>query len=176
MKPISLTSPLGDSQALSIPLFKDGVAFAPGAEWVLIFTAKRKATDPDPDAVFQKKTGIGITHSDTSALVDVVPNDSEALDPCLLVWDIQAQRISDGAVKTVAGGSLRFTRDITRLLEVSLTIYTSQPPVPGGGGGGEVTLAAIAAAFGLDSISINSNFEFVIVKNGVEGFLTFSAR
>ncbi|MEI6654052.1 MAG: hypothetical protein WCP45_04735 [Verrucomicrobiota bacterium] len=51
---MKLTQYYGDLVTHSIPLVKDGAAFVPGDEWNLIFTAKRRSSDPDTAAIIQK--------------------------------------------------------------------------------------------------------------------------
>jgi hypothetical protein len=134
---MTLTQYLGDSITHSIPLKWQGATFTPGTDWLMIWTAKTLPTDPDEDAVVQKASGYGITASGSTASVALVPQDTAEEDPATLTWDIQAQHVSTGEVRTVAAGTLRLVRDLTRELETSITIYTTEPPAPMGPEGPE---------------------------------------
>jgi hypothetical protein len=107
-----------------------GEAFSPADEWVLIFTAKDSANDADADSVFQKTSGSGIEVAAEIATVSLVPYDSLELTEGPRVFDIQAQRISDGKVRTVAVGELYFMRDITRETSTSVPVVTTETPLP----------------------------------------------
>jgi hypothetical protein len=131
---MTLTQYLGDSVAHEVPLRWKREAFTPGADWTLIFTAKLDPADLDSAAVIQKASGIGITTSGATATVATVPADTSGLPARDLFWDIQAQHVETGEVRTVAVGMLRLSRDATRLTATSIDIYTTHPPFPGAGG------------------------------------------
>jgi hypothetical protein len=121
---------IGDSKTHRVPLTWDGEDFMPGNAWSLIFTTKRSAHDHDITAVFQKVSGAGIEVSGHIAEIESVPSDTLALTPTLLVWDIQAQNLSSGEVRTVALGSLKLVRDVTHKTTSSVEIHTIQPGAP----------------------------------------------
>ena len=121
---------IGDSKTHRVPLTWDGEDFMPGNAWSLIFTAKRSAHDQDVTAVFQKVSGAGIEVTANNAEIEVVPSDTLALTATLLVWDIQAQNLSTGEVRTVALGGLKLVRDVTRKTTSSVEIHTTQPGAP----------------------------------------------
>ena len=120
---------LGDSASLSIPLTHEGAAFTPGSSWSLMFTAKRQARDTDAQALIQKVSGAGITVTGSTASVELVPIDTATLAPGDIVWDVQAQHLTNGAVATVASGRLTLIRDVSRLTVTSIPVYTSAPPI-----------------------------------------------
>ena len=128
---MNLKTYIRESITFTIPLNDRGAAFTPGADYNLIFTAKLSEQDEDVDAVIQKQTGTGITHSTTNALVSLVPDDTDALAAGLIYYDIRAQHTVSGIRKTVARGVLKLVQDIGREPAVSVPIYTTQPPVPG---------------------------------------------
>ena len=97
---------LGDSVTHTVPLLWRGISFEPGNAWGLIWTAKEKTSDPDSAAVIQKASGLGITVTGSVASIALVPQDSAELAASVLVWDIQAQHLSTGEVRTVAFGRL----------------------------------------------------------------------
>jgi hypothetical protein len=121
---------IGDSKTHRVPLTWDGEDFMPGNAWSLIFTAKRSAHDQDITAVFQKVSGAGIEVTANNAEIEVVPTDTLALTATLLVWDIQAQNLSTGEVRTIALGGLKLVRDVTRKTTSSVEIHTTQPGAP----------------------------------------------
>jgi hypothetical protein len=121
---------IGDTSPHTVPMAWDGEAFEPGEAWSLIFTAKRSAQDSDDAAVFQKVTGAGISVTGNTAEVEIVPADTLALPSATYIWDIQAQSLSTGEVRTVAFGGLKLTRDVTRRTTTSLPINTLTPAVP----------------------------------------------
>lgn len=132
----------GDTVTHSIPMSWAGADFTPGSSWDLIFTAKRTALDPDTLAVFQKKLGVGITVTGSTAAVAVVGQDTEGLEEMDLVWDIRATNPSTGARQTVANGRLTLARDVSRSVTTSIPVYTSDPPITLGIlTSGEITLA-----------------------------------
>ena len=124
---------LGDSVTHTVPLLWRGISFEPGNAWGLIWTAKEKTSDPDSAAVIQKASGLGITVTGSVASIALVPQDSAELAASVLVWDIQAQHLSTGEVRTVAFGRLDLARDVTRETAISIPVQTTEPPYPGGG-------------------------------------------
>ena len=120
---------LGDSAILSIPMTRSGAAFTPGTDWGLLFTAKRQARDADAQALIQKATGAGITVTGSTAAVELLPPDTRDLAPGEIVWDIQSQNLTSGAVATVASGRLMLVRDVTRLTVTSIPVITTAPPL-----------------------------------------------
>lgn len=129
---MTLTQFLGDSVSHLIPLRWLGSTFVPGTDWLLIWTAKASASDPDSEAIVQKASGYGITVDDSVASVAVVPEDTAMLTLRTLLWDIQAQHTTSGEVRTVAAGNLRLSGDVTRETTPSVPIHTTEPPVPMG--------------------------------------------
>lgn len=127
---MQLTQFIGDSKFFSLPLAWAGEPFEPDAGWSLIFTAKHSAGDDDNSAVIQKASGTGITVSGATAMVEIVPQDTIFLPSTQLIWDIQAQSLTTGEVRTVAIGGLKLTRDVTRRTTTSLPIFTQQPGIP----------------------------------------------
>jgi hypothetical protein len=127
---MQLTQYIGDSTSHEIPLTWAGDNFTPGEAWSLIFTAKRSAQDSDDAAVFQKVTGAGISVTGNTAEVEIVPADTLALPSATYIWDIQAQSLSTGEVRTVALGGIKLVRDVTRKTTSSVEIHTIEPGAP----------------------------------------------
>jgi hypothetical protein len=125
---MNLKTYIRESITFTIALNDRGAAFTPGADYHLIFTAKISEQDEDIDALIQKETGAGLTHSTTNALLTLVPNDTDDISARLIVYDIRAQHLITGARKTVARGTLRLVQDIGREPVVSVPIYTTEPP------------------------------------------------
>ena len=121
---------IGDNAPHTVPMAWAGEAFEPGAAWSLIWTAKHSAADDDGSAVVQKATGAGISVTEDTATIELVPDDTLFLPATQLVWDLQAQSLSTGEVRTVAFGGLKLTRDVTRRTTTSLPINTLTPAVP----------------------------------------------
>jgi hypothetical protein len=122
---------IGDSTDLEIALEWQGAAFLPGSEWLLIFTAKFNANDPDSSAPIQKASGAGIVVSGSTATVSLVPQDtSDLADGCNLIFDIQAQSTVTQKIRTVASGEIYMIRDITIRTETSVPVVTTEPPLP----------------------------------------------
>lgn len=156
-----LSQYLNDSHSHAIPLAWGGAAFSPGDDWALIFTAKLKSTDEDSAAVFQKTSGAGITVTGYTATVEVVPDDTADLSKSVtLCWDIQAQHVTDGRIRTVAAGMLDVRRDITRATTTSVPVHTTNPPLPYGP-------PMPAGLDDITSIAITAGDELEIVKDGV---------
>ena len=129
MTPRRLT--LGDNYSITVPMRILGRAFTPESGYQLIFTAKLDPLHADSSAVIQKKTGgFGITISGSNAIISILPIDTSTLAGDIVLYcDIQAQSLSDSSdVKTVATFKFDTIRDITRLTDTSIDIYTSQPP------------------------------------------------
>lgn len=127
----------GDTATLSIPLSTvaaDGTstAFTPGEDHLLLFTLKSAATDADSLALVQKATGTGITHSGSTALVELVHADTKDLSPARCPFDVQAQNVATGAIQTVALGTIILERDVTREVQSSIPIHTANPSIPTG--------------------------------------------
>lgn len=129
----SLLQYLGDSVTHTVPLLWRGLSFEPGNAWGLIWTAKEKTSDPDSAAVIQKASGLGLSVTGSVASIALVPQDSAELAAIVLVWDIQAQHLTTGEVRTVAFGRLELARDVTRETTTSIPVQTTEPPYPGGG-------------------------------------------
>lgn len=127
---MNLKTYIRESVTFTIPLNDRGVAFAPGEDYNLIFTAKRSEKDADLDALFQKASGAGITLDNTSALVSLVPDDTTDLEAGNIVYDIRAQHVVTGARKTVARGVLKLIQDVGREPETSVPVITIEPPLP----------------------------------------------
>ena len=138
---------IGDSKTHRVPLTWDGEDFMPGNAWSLIFTAKHSAHDQDITAVFQKVSGAGIEVTGNLAEIEVVPSDTLALTATLLVWDIQAQNLTTGEVRTLALGGLKLVRDVTRKTISSVEIHTTQPGVPMTGPQGPAGISAPTYTF-----------------------------
>jgi len=84
----------------------------------LRFTAKRRATDLDADALIAKTEGAGITvdvdPSTGLATLEIEPEDTEDLtDLRSLYWDVQVDN-GAGDVRTPLSGLLAISADITR--------------------------------------------------------------
>ena len=107
----------GDSATLAISLADPdtGAAFDPTGH-VLTFTAKyRKA---DRSAAIEKDSDDGLTVTDAAAgriALELAPADTNCIPAySFLVFDVQAQHLTTGAVKTVALGGLKISADVTR--------------------------------------------------------------
>ncbi|MBU6170601.1 MAG: hypothetical protein KGQ87_03790 [Verrucomicrobia bacterium] len=121
---------IGDTQPHTVPMAWAGEAFEPGTAWSLIWTAKHTAADDDSSAVIQKATGAGISVTEDTATIELVPDDTLFLPATQLVWDLQAQSLTTGEVRTVALGGLKLSRDVTRRTTTSVPINTLTPAVP----------------------------------------------
>lgn len=117
MSDFSLTVKRGDTIDLEVPILRDDVAVdLTGAD--IWFTAKRRLTDADADAVAQKSIGSGIVvvgdAADGTVLVTLDPADTDSLTKqTVLTCDIQLVE-ADGRVTTVASGTLTVELDATR--------------------------------------------------------------
>lgn len=82
----------------------------------LRFTAKRGLNDGDDDAIIVKTLADGITVTDALgglASIAIDPEDTDGLaNDAVLVWDLQATQ--GETVRTLADGTLRITRDVSR--------------------------------------------------------------
>lgn len=80
------------------------------------FTAKRRVSDVDADAVIRKTVGSGVTITDAATgMIEValVPGDTSAeTAACTLLWDIQVTGAASDP-HTVASGTLRVDLDVT---------------------------------------------------------------
>lgn len=144
---MKLSQYLGDSKTYQIPLMWSGSPFVPGTEWNLLFTAKARATDADENSLIQKVTGAGISVSTSTAAVEIVPADTAELSPVTIVWDIQAENITTGEVRTVAAGQLTLARDISRGTVARIPIHTAEPPVLLGPPGKSAYQLAVEAGY-----------------------------
>lgn len=88
----------------------------------LVFTVKEKTSDPDVDAVFQKKnTAAGgsdaqfkiIDAAGGRAEIYIVPADTEDTNPGIYLWDVQVT-LANGKNYTVLRGRISFKEDVTR--------------------------------------------------------------
>ena len=119
----------GDSAALSLALTDpdSGGAFNPTG-CVLIFTIKSAATDLDTAALVQKISSVGGITVANPSIVTLVPADHAALPARITYeWDVQAQNITSGAVRTVARGTLYFENDVTKDLTLSIDTIVVEP-------------------------------------------------
>jgi hypothetical protein len=108
----------GDDESFDIAVTKDGIAVdLTGAS--IRFTAKRRATDVDLEAVIAKTSAVAGGIVVTNALggiarVDIVPADTEDLTASArLIWDLQAVD-GTGKVRTLADGTLIVHADVSR--------------------------------------------------------------
>ena len=113
-----LTLHRGDTEVYTISLTNDAGTALDLTGLTITFTAKRRPTDSDLDAVLSKSTADGIVVDDDPttgiAVLTIDPADTEDLtDLRSLYWDIQ---VDDGAgdVRTPLLGLLAITADITR--------------------------------------------------------------
>jgi hypothetical protein len=111
---MTLTAHLGDTKTFSIPLRWGNRPFLPGGEWHLVFTAKFSPQDSDPAAPIQLQTGSGITITGSRATIRLTRALTLPLEPDILRWDIQAEKLSSDEVRTVRSGRLALLREITR--------------------------------------------------------------
>jgi len=151
---------LGDSQSLEIPLTWNGLAFTPGDDWSLIWTLKAAASDLDSAAKIQKATGAGITVDETTATIELVPQDSTSLAAARYVSDVQAQHVTTGEVRTVAYEKVEFVRDVTRSTQTSIPIRTTAAPHPSD------IISAIEAADSMSPVSGDAEVP-VLISGGL---------
>jgi hypothetical protein len=146
---MTLTSKLGDTRTFSVPLRWGNKPFSPGSAWGLVFTVKASESDPDSSALFQKSgpnTNLGVELIGSEAYVTVLRADtyrevnfptegSPAFQaaPGTYYWDIQASGKTgsgfEGQTRTLADGTFRLTRDITRAANPTKAIFTEEEPV-----------------------------------------------
>src|SRR3990167_3636554 len=107
----------GDHRTINLRFTKNGVKQNISG-WTIYFTAKRKLTDTDPQAIFQKNTtsGSGLTIMDAPnglAEVAVVPVDTSGLEDSevALICDVQAKDTS-GQVATTGYVNLIILPDV----------------------------------------------------------------
>jgi hypothetical protein len=103
----------GDDRVLTVTIIEEGGPL--DLTGVLLrFTAKRKLTDADSDAVISKATGDGISHGMDPTLgiatVTLDAEDTEGEAPGPLRWDVQLTD-GDGLVRTIATGRLVLLAD-----------------------------------------------------------------
>lgn len=137
---LELTLDFADSKTFRIPLRWNNQPFAPSSSWRLVWTMKTALSDPDDEALIQKATsGLGITVAGDNALVTVVPIDTRGdaeedpvIPPVALgtyYWGILAQHTTTGERHHVADGTLVLSQGATQEDEVSVPVYTTEPPV-----------------------------------------------
>lgn len=131
LTPIELTRYRGDGSTLSIPLINPdtGAAFTPTG-YVLLFTAKKRATSADTAAVCQKISSVGGITVANPAVVTLVANDfGEDKFRANVIYeiDVQAQPSGGGSPLTVRRGTLFFAEDVSKELTLSIDTYTTSP-------------------------------------------------
>jgi hypothetical protein len=140
---------IGDNKTHTVPLTWEDAAFTPGATWGLVFTAKRKATDPDADAIIQKASGAGLTASTSNADIALVPDDSNAFKATRRLYcAIRATHVSTGETRTVWVDNLKFERAPAHLTTTSIPVVTTTDPAPFAG---TVTLGDVLTLLGIPS-------------------------
>lgn len=126
-----ITTNLGDSPTRSISLVVDVDAdktpFTPTLDWLLLLTAKHALTDVDTAAVFQLRSGAGITATGTAAVCTLIPTATLTAQAGNLYYDIRATHQITGETHIVARGRWQLTRPATRLAIPSMPIFTSLP-------------------------------------------------
>lgn len=135
---MTLTQRIGDTATHRIPLRWRGADFDPTG-WFLIWTLKADPlADADAQAKIQKATLAGVTFTGSTALVAIVPQDTDgsgetpALAPGTYYWDTQAQKESAPSdVRTVASGTLVLSRDVTRGRTTSIPVVVIEAPFAG---------------------------------------------
>lgn len=125
---MNLTAHLGDTKRFVVPLRWEGRPFVPGNAWHLTFTAKRSLDDLDPDSVFQKESGNGVTTNANYAIIDTVREDTVNEDAASLYWAVIADK--DGDARKVAEGLLVLDRSAGRLLTPSTDINGTPVVIP----------------------------------------------
>ena len=119
----------GDSADLTIPLTNPdtGAAFPPSGH-NLLWTLKAKASDLDSAALVQKISTVGGITLANPSVVSLVPADFALLlaDVCY-EWDVQAQNLTTGAVRTVARGTLAFAFDVSKTTALAIPTTTTNP-------------------------------------------------
>jgi hypothetical protein len=108
----------GDTQVFDVVVTDDAGVPVSIASDDIRFTAKRKASDDDADAVIVKTSavsgGIVIGGGTGACAITIDPSDTDALaKDTTLLWDLQVTDVT-GAVKTAAAGRLHILVDISR--------------------------------------------------------------
>jgi hypothetical protein len=109
----------GDRREFAITLTDDDTGDALDlTTMTLVFTAKRRPTDTDAQAIIAKTEGAGITiDADPTtglATLEIEPEDTEDLDDLrTLYWDLQVDN-GAGDVRTPLSGRLALSADVTR--------------------------------------------------------------
>lgn len=109
----------GDDRTYDIDVVdEDGAAVDITTFGALWFTAKRRISDADEDAVIAKALGVGVELDDVvtnRANVTIQSSDTESLPDIKtrLAWDVQVQD-DLGNIVTIASGTLTVTPDVTR--------------------------------------------------------------
>lgn len=156
---------IGDERVISVPLrTMEGVDLDPTGATLIATFKSSPSTQEDVACAFQKASGQGITTSRINnrwwAHLEIVHVDTTPLSPGVLYFDVQVQK-AGSPISTSGIHQLMLIRDVTRELNTSVPIHTTQPPgFPsyasfvslegrvsyieqnggGGGGGGEVGL------------------------------------
>lgn len=117
---INLKAPKGDTIVLDVTVVRDDVPVdLTNAE--MWFTAKRKYTDLDDDAVIRlgtagtTLTGVSITDAvNGKAVVDIPPDATDDLEAgtVTLLWDIQIEETGN-VITTVASGRFALVDQVT---------------------------------------------------------------
>lgn len=111
----------GDDDILELRITKeDGTALDPPGLTVFTdarFTAKRRISDPDEDAIIAAALGQGVevdSEDEDLFLIEVAGLDTEVLPDRIsrLVWDVEVT--DDIGRHTIASGTLVITPDVTR--------------------------------------------------------------
>lgn len=110
-----LTLYRGDSDTLIVTATDTGEPYDL-TDTTLRFTAKRRFEDDDSDAIIVKTLDDGITVTDALgglAVITISPEDTADLpNDAVLLWDLQATQ--DETVRTLADGTLKVSRDVSR--------------------------------------------------------------
>lgn len=122
-----LTSTAGDSETISVPLYKRGVDPSFWATANLIFSAKLSKDDTDEAAVIQKFTGSGITEADAVAFLEFVPFDTVEQESVTLYCDVRGEDPSDGTRHTGANWDWKLSKPNTKHTDASIDIFTTEP-------------------------------------------------
>jgi hypothetical protein len=142
-----LTQFIADSKTHEVALAWEDAAFTPGSDWALVFTAKRKAADPDSAAIIQKATGAGISATGSYATITLVRADTEDFTATRTLYcGIRATHGITGATRTVWQDKIKFERGIPQETTTTIPVVTTEDPVPFAG---SVTLAAVLTALGV---------------------------
>lgn len=126
----TLVQTIGDDKVYALPMTWEGVAYTLQAGEVLVFTAKRSRMDEDPNSVFQKALGSGITvvgHTATLTLLREDTKDETASKT--LYCDLRATSL-DGSSRVVWDGLLKLDLGVTRETTTSREVNTTNPSLP----------------------------------------------